>query len=256
MKRAVPIVAALWLGACVSSGGFDPGAFENPKDAARYNLELGVSYLEQGRLDLARDKLERALEQDPDSAEVHAAAALMYKEARDDERAGRHYETAVRLDGKNAAVLNSYAVFLCSQNRFDEAEAMFIKAAGNAYYRTPAVAWTNAGVCARRAGDADKAERYFREALDADPRYGHALLELADLAYQRRNYLQARAFLQRYTEAAGASPEGLWLGVRTERAMGDTAAAEAYARRLRNEFPESAQTRLLLESEQGVPNAG
>lgn len=251
-SSGIYIVAAA-LGACVTSGGFDPGAFENDEDAARYNLELGVAYLEQGRLDLARDKLERALEQNPDSAEVHAAAALMYKQARDYDRAEKHYETAVRLDGKDSGVLNSYAVFLCSRNRFEAAEPIFLQAARNPFYRTPAVAYANAGVCARRMGEPGKAEQYFREALEANPRYEHALLQMADLAYQRKNYLQARAFLQRYADATIATPEALWLGVRTERAMGDSAAAKNYATRLKSEYPESAQTRLLLESER---NAG
>ncbi|MGH8496749.1 MAG: type IV pilus biogenesis/stability protein PilW [Gammaproteobacteria bacterium] len=252
---AILILAAA-LGACVTTGAYDSGGEENPESAARYNLELGVSYLEQGRLDLARDKLERALEQDPDSAEVHAAAALMYNEARDYDKAEKHYETAVRLDRENSAVLNSYAVFLCSRDRFEAAEANFLEAARNPYYQTPEVAYANAGVCARRLGEPEKAERYFRESLDANPRYEHALLQMADLSYQQKNYLQARAFLQRYTEATTATAEALWLGVRTERAMGDTAAAENYATRLKSEYPRSSQTRLLLESEHETPNAG
>ena len=244
---ALAVVAA--LSGCVTTSGFDRKELEKPKEAAQYNLQLGISYLRQGRLDLARDKLERALEQDPQSAEVHAAAALMYEQARLYERAEGHYRTAVRLDPGDSAVLNSYGVFLCFRGRHDEAESHFLKAAQNPFYRTPEVAYTNAGVCARRAPQPDKAEAYFRQALEANPRFVDALLQMADLSFQQEDFLQARAFLQRYAESATHTAEALWLGVRTERAMGDAEAAESYARRLRTEYPESAQTRLLLESE-------
>lgn len=247
------LAAAAALSGCVTTSGFDRKELEDPQDAAQYNLQLGVSYLRQGRLDLARDKLERALKQDPQSAEVQAAAAWMYEQAGLYERAEGHYRTAVRLDPDDSAVLNSYGVFLCFRGRHEEAESHFLEAAQNPFYRTPEVAYTNAGVCARRASAPKEAEAYFRQALDANPRFVDALLQMADLSFQQENFLQARAFLQRYAESATQTAEALWLGVRTERAMGDAAAAETYARRLKKEYPESAQTRQLLESE---PDAG
>jgi type IV pilus assembly protein PilF len=48
---------------------------------------------------------------------------------------------------------------------------------------------------------------------------------------------------------AAPGPEILWLGVRVERARGDKATADAYARRLKNEYPQADQTRALIASE-------
>ena len=81
------------------------------------------------------------------------------------------------------------------------------------------------------------------------PRFGEALLQMADLEYQQTEYMSARAFLQRYMEVGRTSPATLWLGVRIERGLGNKAQAQHYAQRLKSEYPSAAQTKELLESE-------
>jgi type IV pilus assembly protein PilF len=77
------------------------------------------------------------------------------------------------------------------------------------------------------------------------------LLALASLQHEAGNDMQARAFVQRYHEAAPATAQSVWLGYLIETGAGDAAAAEEYARRLRMEFPTSAETGLLFERERG-----
>ena len=91
------------------------------------------------------------------------------------------------------------------------------------------------------------AENYLRAALNFDGQFPDALLQLADVAFQRGNYLQARAFLQRHSAVARPTPAALWLSFQVETAMGDLNAADEHARSLRDDFPESVETRLLLE---------
>ena len=105
---------------------------------------------------------------------------------------------------------------------------------------------TNAGTCAKRT-DLARAENYLRAALAEDPGYSEALLQLADVSYQRTNYLQSRAFLQRYMVHEDASPAVLWLGMQVETAMGNVQAADEFGTRLQEDFPESVETRMLLE---------
>jgi type IV pilus assembly protein PilF len=97
-----------------------------------------------------------------------------------------------------------------------------------------------------------RAENYLRSALTNDPGYNAALLQLANVANSRGNPLQARAFIERYLAAVPASPAALWLGVQVERALGDRVASNSYADRLKSDFPQSVETRLLLESERGA----
>lgn len=245
--QVILLLAMALLVGCVTTSDTDSGS--SPTDAARYNVQLGLEYLNQGRRDLAMEKLQRAVEQDPRSAEARMALAYAYNHYGDADRADEHYSRALRLDDDNPDVRNTYGAFLCQHGRLQEAERHFLAAARNGEYTTPEVAWTNAGICAEREPDLDKAERYYREALNIDSRHADALWQMAQLAFNRDNALSARGFVQRYLEVAPRSAESMWLGYQVETALDDTVAAQRYARVLRDDFPNSEQARLLQEAE-------
>jgi type IV pilus assembly protein PilF len=209
--------------------------------AARYNTQLGIEYLKQNNVAAAQEKIERALEQNPKDAGAHTAAGLLYERLREPKKADQHYARALRLDPKNPLMQNNYAVFLCRSGESQKGRKLFEQAATNPLYRTPEVAYANAGVCARSAKDLDSAELNFRKALQLRPTMAEALLQMADLAQERGNGLQARAFLQRYLQAGPVTADALLLGVRIERGLGDARAAGEFETRLRKEFPGSQQ---------------
>lgn len=243
-RRVLPVLVVAGLAAgCASTA--TQGQKVSDQDAARYNVQLGMSYLQRGDLEGAREKLERAAQQDPSLPAAHAALGILYERAGDGRRAGEHLRRATRLAPDDPNMLNNYGGFLCRQGDRREGIRHFDLAAGNPYYRTPEAALTNAGVCARGIPDPDAAENYFRRALDANRNYADALLQLADLSLETQRALQARAFLQRYEAVSTASPFSLLLGHRIEIAAGDRQSASEYASRLRREFPDSREAREL-----------
>jgi type IV pilus assembly protein PilF len=246
----VSVVASLLAG-CVSTTTTGTPA-GTAAEQAEANLNLGAAYLRQGRADLALEKLERALSQDPRLAMAHSTIALAYDELGDPEMAEQHYRRATQLEPGNAAAVNSYAVFLCRHQRWREAEPYFQRAASNPRYATPAAALTNAGVCARGAGELDKAEANLRAALDKDPKFPDALYNLADLSYERQSYLQARAFTQRYLDAQPATAPVLWLCFSVEEKLDNPDRAEQCARQLKRDFPSSPEMAQLQQFERNV----
>jgi type IV pilus assembly protein PilF len=248
----VAISVALCLGGCFSTGT----SGRSPKDAAEFNMQLGVSYLRQGDLRQAQSKLEKAIEQNPGLATAHSALALVYERLGDLAGAEKHYRRAASLGPEDPDNLNALAIFLCSQRQKpEEAMGYFQRALAIPLTRKDynrAMMFANAGICAKR-NDLARAEEYLRQALSLDPGYDEALLQLADVAYSRGNYLQSRAFIERYLGAAPASASILWLGYRVEHALGAGEPARRYGERLRAEFPDAAETRLLLEQQR---NAG
>lgn len=248
----VLVVAALALGssACVtrSLDGDDGGS---PREASQYNVQLGLEYLRQGRRELAFEKLHRALKQAPKSADAHVAIAYAYSVHGEPTLADRHYREALRLDRSNPDIANAYGAFLCDRGRMRDAERQLVKAARTVGYGTPEIAWTNAGMCAERAGDRERAQGFYREALRVNDRHPAALWQLAQLAFDASNPLQSRAFLQRYEAVAPRTAASLWLGYQVERTLGDERAAQVYAARLRSDFADSEQARLLKDAESG-----
>lgn len=253
LRWCAGVLIGLLAAGCISTSTTKKSS---PKEAAEFNMQLGVSYLRQGDFRQAQAKLEKALEQDPSNASAHSALGLVYERLGDLDGAEKHYRRAANLQPENPDHLNGLAVFLCSQRqKTDEAMGIFKRALAvplthQDYNR--AMMLTNAGVCAKRA-DLARAEEYLRQALGYDPGYNEALLQLADVTFSRANYLQSRAFVERYLAAAPVSASALWLAYRIERAMGAMQPAQRYADRLRTEFPESSEARLLLEQQR---NAG
>lgn len=214
-------------------------------EAGRINARLAMEYLKREQLLVAREKAEKALLQNPRDVVVQLAAGLVYERLLDKKRAEKHFRLALNADTDSPEAQNALGAFLCRNRQHAKGEAMFLKAAGNPVYRTPEVAYTNAGVCARSAGRLERAEQYLRRALALSTAYPETYLQLAGVLHERGNNLQARAFVERYLASAPVSPDMLLLGYQIETAMKDAAAAAGFAERLRKEFPESAQLRAL-----------
>jgi type IV pilus assembly protein PilF len=229
-------------GPMIEKGEPAPRAEPNLKEAARINTDLGLNYARAGNFEVAFDKFQRALSQDQNYAPAHAGIAFVYSQRRDNEKAEQHYERALTLQPDDPTTRNNYGVHLCSQGRFKDAERMFLRAATSANYREPERAYTNAGVCARRVPDPQKAERYFLEALKLRPESPEPLQQMASLYLERREYARAKSYLQRYEKVGVATAATLWMGAKIEFALGDERAAAEYARRLRAEFPDSEES--------------
>jgi type IV pilus assembly protein PilF len=223
------------------------GSGARPEPLSDTYVKLGVGYLQQGKRDLALSNLQRALELDAQSSSAHNAIAILYEQLGETKLARRHYERAVRLNPQDSPAQNNYGAFLCRQNELAKAERHFLGALKNPLYETPEFAYENAGLCALQVPDRAKAERYFREALRANPNLPESLYQMALLSYEAQNYLPARAYLQRYAEAAQHTSRSLWLGIRIERELDDKNALASYSLLLKGKFPESEEAKLLLQ---------
>ena len=243
-------LSVLLLHACASSPGRE--RLTPAEDAAVANMNLGAGYLRQGRLDLAIERLERALKQNPRLAEAHTTIALAYDRLGSLDDAEEHYKRATQLEPGDAAAANAYAVFLCNrENRWSDAEPYFKRAAENPTYSTPEVAYTNAGVCARDSGKPDKAEENFRAALTRNPTYADALAGMIELSYDQKKYLQARAFMQRYLDVQQPNAPLLWICFNVEQELDNMPAANRCADQLRTRFPRSPEVAQLQQALQG-----
>jgi type IV pilus assembly protein PilF len=243
------LAPTLLLCACVTTG--DTGLKKSPSAAGAANVQLGAAYLQQGNLQVAKDKLEKAVKQTPKDPVVHGMLGLLYHRLGDDTRAEKEYRTALELAPGDPEQLNNYAVFLCSVGRADEGVSRFEEAARNPLYRTPWAAYTNAGVCLRGAKRDPEAAPLFLRAMQVNPEYAEAVIELADLDLSEHNAADAYKRVTDFLKTNPSSPELLLLGWRAARDLKDPVGAAQMAWRMQADFPDSDQARTLAQMSGG-----
>ena len=238
-RLALLLLALGLLQACVS---VDPQQTQNEK-ASAVNVQLGIGYLQQNKLELANEKLVKALRQDPNSASAHNAFAILQDRLGQPDKAEYHYERAVDLDPEDSQAANNFGAFLCRNGRELEAEEYFIKATANPLYKTPEFAYTNAAICLLKIDRVEPAREYLRKALAARPDFAAALLAMADISFNEGDNDAAKLYLDRYHLVARASARSLWLAIRNTLELDANADVAELGARLAEEFPDSPEHR-------------
>jgi type IV pilus assembly protein PilF len=244
IHRFLSVLTLLLLTACASSQHK-----EKARDAAVYNVQLGLTYMNQGDLERAKDKLDRALSQDPNNADVRSARATLFARLGEKDKADAEFRAALHLAPQDPRMVNNYAVYLCQNGRYEEGVKRFLEAARNPLYPTPEAAYTNAGVCLRSAKRDDEARANFMRALQLRPNFGEAQFQLANLQFDHGELAPARTGIDNFIGTYNATADLLLLGVRIARAQGDRLAAQRYARKLQLDFPGTEQARALAALE-------
>jgi type IV pilus assembly protein PilF len=245
---AVLVLAVLAATGCVSTTTTNAPPESDDDNAAEYNYQLGARYYQNESYDLARDRLQRAVELDPRLARAHMMLGMTF-EALDNLRlATASYKESIRVAPRDFTILNAYAVFLCRQSDYAGAGKYFERSANHPENDDAEQTLTNAGLCMLQKPDVGAAEGFFRAALERKSTYGEALLQLCLLKYRQQEYLSARAFLQRFMSANKSTAGVLFLAAEIEGKLGNEDGRTEFVNQLLREYPESPEARKALSS--------
>lgn len=211
-------------------------------------VRLALVYMQQGQLAQALQNIKKGVAADPNNGEAHNVMAIIYSRLGKNDLADKHFRRSKSLQPNNPYTLNAYGSFLCGQKKFKEAEQQFKDALKNPLYKTPEVALTNAGICAKRVKDLDLAEAYLRRALQHNKKFSVALFHMARVSYETGDMISARDFLKRFHQVAKYTPQSLWLAIQIEQKLGNKNAVASYSMQLRGSFPDSTEVKLLKDS--------
>ena len=214
------------------------------RDSARLHADLAYGYLEEKQVDVALEEVRISLENDPLYVPAYNVLALINMELNEHKNAEESFLYALKIAKDDSDTLNNYGWFLCQQKRERESIVKFMEAVKNPLYKSPAKAYLNAAICADRINI--NPQEYLRLALLNEPDNSAVLVRLADMYYKRKSYTQTKAHLARIIPQ-NYTAESLWLGLRTERKLGDRNSELSYASQLRRLYPNSNEYRNYLE---------
>ena len=236
----------LILAGCSTLSGGTGGGIAS----AKVHTELAGLYYDRAQFGVALEEVEHALQSDSGYAPAYYMRGLIHMELREDKDADEDFQKSIRLDKTDPQAHYNYGLFLCQRGKEKDSIAQFMDAVKNPLYETPGLAYLNAGLCSRKAGNNKDAEDFIQKALRVQPDLTQALFALADLNFANADYFAAKKYFASFSQKTdNLTAEQLWLGVRINRKVGDHNSEASYSTQLRNRFPEARETQLLTHGE-------
>ncbi|WP_281555949.1 type IV pilus biogenesis/stability protein PilW [Thalassomonas sp. RHCl1] len=259
MDKFKPVILSLaaltMLSGCVTReyAGDNTPVVQNDSsndDIALTRISLALGYLKMGNTTQAKSNLEKAKRFAPKLVQVHTAFAHYYETVGENELAVGAYEQALSLDANDADTLNNYGVFLCRENRLEQAQKQFLKAIAVPSYLQVAQSYENLALCHLKADNFKQAEQFLEKAIKHNPSRAAVVLQMVRLQYAKRDYRQAQLYLQKFEKAVRRfSAEALALAYKLYKKQGKTSVANNYGVMLVKVFPTSWQAKQYLVNE-------
>ncbi|WP_444995005.1 type IV pilus biogenesis/stability protein PilW [Aliikangiella sp. IMCC44359] len=222
-------------------GGFDK------KAAAEKRVGYGLTYLKSQNYPRAKFHFDKAYSYNPDSGNVHYALGIYFQRIKELEKSEEHFKEALSIDRNRPEYLNGYGAFLCEKGDYNTAEKYFQKAIKIPTYTDVASAFFNIGFCALKQNKIDKADDYFRKALNRDRRRPDALMEMAKIEFGKKRYKRVLNYIQRFEQNASTTSESAWLALKAAHYLRDKDTIAKYGLILERRFPDSDETAEYLD---------
>ena len=153
---------------------------------------------QKGRYDDAIAELDKALQSNPHSADVHSWFIQFYSELEEWEKAESHYRQGLTIDPNWERLHLSFGNLRFAQKRYADAAEAFERAlAIDPGYN---LARVNLGVTLEWRGEADRAAEQYRQALASDPTLKRANYRLARYLAAKGAYTEAIEHMERTLE--------------------------------------------------------
>ncbi|PTS85691.1 type IV pilus biogenesis/stability protein PilW [Pseudomonas sp. HMWF032] len=238
LRPALLLLAASLLAGCVTTGNVDPMKTDKGRDEARdAYVQLGIGYLQQGETERAKVPLKKALDLDASNADAHAALALVFQIEMEPKLADEHFRKAIAERRGDARLLNNYGSFLYEQKRYTEAMELYSEAAQDNLYPERSRVFENLGLTALQLNQREQAKEYFQRSLRLNSRQPRALMEMAQLSYDDKQYVPARGYYDSYLALSQHDARSLLLGVRLAKIFEERDDAASLGLQLKRLYP-------------------
>jgi type IV pilus assembly protein PilF len=221
----------------------DVAASDEPENRrrARIRLELASSYYAEGKTDVALDELRQVIAIDPTLPDAYNLRALIYMRLGDNRQAEDSFRRVIALNPRDSDAHHNYGWMQCQTGRYPEASQSFQRALSNPLYGGRSKTYMAQGLCEARAGQLAEAEQSLSRSYELDAGNPITCYNLARILYQRGEFPRAQFYIRRLNNSELANAETLWLGIKVEQRMNDSAAMSQLSEQLRKRYPQSRE---------------
>ncbi|WP_338109558.1 type IV pilus biogenesis/stability protein PilW [Rhodoferax fermentans] len=208
---------------------------------ARIRMELALGYLEEGKTTVALDEIKQAIAVDPSYSDAFSLRGLIYMRLNDYTIAEDSFNKALSLKPRDSHVLHNMGWLKCQNGQFAQSMNYFSQALANPLYNERAKTHMAQGVCQFKAGQLPEAEVSLMKSYEYDAANPVTGYNLANVLFQRKEYVRAQFYIRRLNNTDLANAETLWLGIKIEKRMANLEAMNQLGEQLIKRFPESPQ---------------
>lgn len=240
------------LGGCAHQAGTDvranaadaasPAGDSDLRRRARIRLELAASYLQAGQTEVAMQEVNQAIATDPGYADAYHLRALVYMAMGDLPKAEDSLRRAQGMKPNDPDILHNYGWLLCQRQQYEQANQLFERALAIPSYAARSKTLMSQGLCYQRAGRVAESEKSLLRAYEIDAGNPVVGYHLGAILLARGELKRAQFYIRRVNNGEFANAESLWLGVKVERALGDSVAMRQLGEQLHKRFPDAKET--------------
>ncbi len=220
---------------------------ESPlRKRARIRLELATAYYSRGDMRTALDEVKQVLGIDGNFSEALELRGLVYDALQEQILAEESFNKALQTNPRNGSALHNYGWYLCRNQKYAQADAMFERAQAQTLAVPLAKSLLARGVCQVAWGQVAVAEKTIARSYELDPSSAVTAYNLARVLMLQGEAARARFYIRRVNNVPEqAYGESLWLGIRIEQKLGNTAERDELASALRSRFGSSREATAL-----------
>ncbi len=248
-------VMAVWgagLVGCAHQGGPDTSASAavaasasaetDVRRRARIRLELAANYLQMGQSGVALEEVQQSIATDPGYADAYHLRGLVYMAMGDLQGAEDSLRRAQSMRPDDPDIMHNYGWLQCQRQQYEQANQLFERALSVPTYAARSKTLMSQGLCYQRAGQVAEAEKTLLRAYEIDAGNPVVGYQLASILLARGDARRAQFYIRRVNNGEFANAMSLWLGVKVERALGDSAAMRQLGEQLHKRFPDAKET--------------
>jgi len=225
----------------------------SPEKAVENYTQLGLGYLQKGRPDWARDRLQKALEIEPENPQANDAMGLVWQTEGELDLAEEFFRKAIAEDASFTLARHHLGRLYSQMKKYKEARKFLEEAANDRYFNNRVGAYNDLALNFYRMDNPDAAIEAYSQSLRLAPYNVDALVNVSTLLFEAQRYTESMKYFDRFDRLVSRgqtnhTSHSLWLGIKLLTIQQNTGRAIELAGELKQRFPNSNEYRLYQES--------